>query len=80
MRSATGGCSHNGFVIARSRAIREHILALPYSSVVEQRFERLAAESIDAQKAMEAADTLPFEEFRQRYLSPEQLGVTPLAA
>jgi glutamate--cysteine ligase len=30
---------------------------------------------VDEQKRQEAADTLPFEDFRQQYLSPEQLGV-----
>ncbi|NRF65890.1 glutamate--cysteine ligase [Aquincola sp. S2] len=78
MRDAHGG-SHTGFTVARSRATREQILALPYSPALDERFQRLAAESIDTQKQHEAADTLPFEEFRQQYLSPEQLGVAVAA-
>jgi glutamate--cysteine ligase len=33
----------------------------------------MAAESIASQRKMEAADTLPFEAWRQRYLSAEML-------
>ena len=34
----------------------------------------LADESWAAQKAIEAADTLGFEEWRQQYMDPSQLG------
>jgi glutamate--cysteine ligase len=35
----------------------------------------MAQESIEEQKRIEAADTLPFELYRQQYLSAERLGV-----
>jgi glutamate--cysteine ligase len=31
------------------------------------------------QKAIEAADTMPFEQYRQQYISPERLGMTRAA-
>lgn len=38
-------------------------------------FARLAAESLQAQRELEAADDLDFETFRQRYLAADQLRV-----
>jgi glutamate--cysteine ligase len=35
----------------------------------------MAQQSLSDQQAIEAADSLPFEEWRQRYLSPEGLLV-----
>ena len=35
----------------------------------------LAGESVAAQKAIEAADTLPFEEWRQHYMAAQGLGI-----
>jgi glutamate--cysteine ligase len=34
---------------------------------------------VKEQKAIEAADTMPFEAFRQQYISPERLGLTRAA-
>ena len=36
-------------------------------------FRKKAQESIEKQKAVEAADTLPFEEWRKQYLARERL-------
>lgn len=69
------GDSYRDFVLARSRQHREALMAIPLPEADEARFERLAAESIAEQKAIEAADTLPFEEFRKQYLAVERLGV-----
>ena len=41
----------------------------------QERFARLAAESLDEQKQIEAGDTLPFEEYRKKYLAVERLGI-----
>ncbi|GAB1390995.1 MAG: hypothetical protein AMXMBFR78_14460 [Rubrivivax sp.] len=67
------GDSYVGFVQARSQATRVHLLTLPYAPAVQARFEKLAAQSLAAQAAIEAADDLPFETFRQQYLAPERL-------
>ena len=35
----------------------------------------MTQDSIDAQKAIEAADTMPFEIYREQYVSPARLGI-----
>jgi glutamate--cysteine ligase len=50
-------------------------MAMPFPAAEEERFAQLAAVSIAEQKAIEAADTLPFEEYRKKYLAVERLGV-----
>jgi len=65
--------SYVRFGLARSRAHRDAMLALPYPADVAERFARLARESIDEQERVEASDILPFEAFRQVYLAPIRL-------
>jgi len=62
-------------VLDRSRAHRETILELPYPAEVGERFVHLAAQSIEDQRKLEASDTLSFEAYRQKYLSPQALVV-----
>jgi glutamate--cysteine ligase len=62
------------FVRAQSQATRTRMLALPYAAELNARFEALARESIAKQEAIEAGDTMPFEQYRQQYLAPERLG------
>jgi glutamate--cysteine ligase len=69
------GNSYVGFVLAQSRAHRDTILELPLSAEVAERFARLAEESLAEQRRVEAADTVPFEVYRQRYLSSPNLNV-----
>jgi len=45
---------------------------------VEERFARLAEESIAKQKKIEASDRIDFETYRQRYLNPELLRAEAL--
>ena len=35
---------------------------------------KMAATSLDVQREIEAADTMPFEIYRQEYTSPDRLG------
>jgi len=72
--------SYVGFIRAQSAATRQHLLGLPYPGDWAQRFERLAAESVAEQRRIEAADTMPFEQYRQAYLSPERLQVRQAVA
>jgi len=67
------GKSYARFVLELSQLHARHLRALPLPPEVEAHFARLAHESLEAQRGIEAADTVPFETFRQRYLSPEQL-------
>jgi glutamate--cysteine ligase len=66
--------SYVGFVLAQSRAHRETIMKLPLEPEMVERFARLAHESLEEQRRVEAADTLPFEAFRQLYLAPVRLS------
>ena len=59
---------------AQSAAARTQLLSRPYDAALQARFEALARESIDSQLAIEAADSMPFEQYRQEYLAPERLG------
>jgi glutamate--cysteine ligase len=65
--------SYLRFALAQSlrhrKAIRER--ALP--AEVAQRYARIAEESRAKQREIEAADTVPFEVYRQQYLDPLRL-------
>jgi glutamate--cysteine ligase len=65
--------SYTRFVLEQSLAHRATLHSLPYPAPVEARFAQLARDSIEEQRRIEAADTLPFEEFRRVYLAPETL-------
>ena len=63
------------FVLAQSQRHRDSIWKLPFAAAVAERFARLAEGSLVKQRQIEAADTLPFELYRQQYLAPERLSV-----
>jgi len=67
------GRSYVSFVLALSRAHRETLLGLPFAADAAQRFARMARESLAEQRQIEAADRVPFETYRQQFLSPELL-------
>ena len=67
------GNSHERFVLAQSHLHRDAILEMALAPEAAERFARLASESLSGQKAIEAADTLPFESWRQLYLAPFRL-------
>ena len=66
--------SYTDFVLAHSHAHRAALLALPFPADVEARFAKLARDSVEEQRRIEAADVLPFEEFRRGYLAAETLN------
>ena len=68
------GNSHVRFVLAQSLAHRKTLLELPLPDETAERFLRLADESLQEQKRIEASDTLPFESYRQLYLAPFRLS------
>ncbi len=76
--------SYVGFTRAQSMQTRNALLALPFGDDAQARFEAASTASVDEQKRIEANDSLPFEIYRQQYLSPERLGVpgrrTPVRA
>jgi len=68
--------SYVGFVKAQSQLTRQALLELPYPDEVQARFAALARQSLEDQKNREAADAaVPFETYRQAYLSAERLGI-----
>ncbi len=66
--------SYVAFALAQSRRHRSALqdLALPAES--EARYARMAEESLAAQRRIEAADSVPFETYRQHYLSKDLLS------
>jgi len=67
--------SYNDFICALSRKHRAMLMAKELPREEEERFAHLAAESHKKQKQIEAGDTLPFEEYRKKYLAVERLGI-----
>ena len=67
--------SYVRFVRVQSLQTQQALLSLPWSPEQQARFEAMAQASLQAQKEIEAADTMPFEAFRKNYVSPARLGV-----
>lgn len=67
--------SYVGFTRAQSLQTRHALLALPFSDEAQALFAAESKASVDAQKRLEANDSLPFELYRQQYVSAERLGV-----
>jgi glutamate--cysteine ligase len=65
--------SYAKFGLAISIAHRASLQADALPAAVVADCERIAKESLTAQARIEAADTVPFETYRQRYLSPDAL-------
>ncbi|GAA4411140.1 glutamate--cysteine ligase [Quisquiliibacterium transsilvanicum] len=69
--AAAHGNSFRAFGLACSLQHRDQLLAMPFPEEVAARHARMAQESIAAQRRIEAADVLPFEEYRRRYIAGE---------
>ena len=63
------------FTRAQSQQTKAKLLALPFSAAQQASFEALSEQSLQDQQEIEAADTMPFEVYRQQYISPERLGL-----
>ena len=63
------------FARVQSEKTRAALLALPFSAEQQTKFEALTRRSIAEQKKIEGADSMPFELYREMYLSPERLGL-----
>jgi glutamate--cysteine ligase len=73
------GDSFTAFGCARSKQTRKDLLALPFGEGQHAKFVALSEQSVVDQQAIEAADRIPFETFRQQYISPERLGLSTAA-
>ena len=67
--------SYVGFTRTRSVQTRNTMLALPFGEAARALFDAESKVSVDAQRRIEASDSLPFEIYRQQYISAERLGV-----
>jgi glutamate--cysteine ligase len=65
--------SYVPFVLALSLLHRGSLKSAPLAPDAERYLQRLAAKSLEEQKKIEASDSVDFETYRARYLSPELL-------
>jgi glutamate--cysteine ligase len=63
------------FTRAQSQQTQAKLLSLPFSAAQLAKFDALAAQSLADQREIEARDSMPFEIYRQQYVSPERLGL-----
>ncbi len=61
------------FIKERSLQAQQALREPPLSAAEQARFAQMAQDSIDEQRQIEAADTMPFEDFRQYYVSADRL-------
>ncbi len=66
--------SYVAFALAQSAQHRRSLIGLPLSPGMEDEFARMAEASLAAQAKIEAADCVPFEEYRREYLSRDLLS------
>ncbi|QCB46008.1 glutamate--cysteine ligase [Hydrogenophaga sp. PAMC20947] len=62
------------FARTQSQTIHQYLLSLPWGIKQQGRFEAMAVQSLDDQRAIEASDTMPFDIYLQEYTSPARLG------
>ena len=65
--------SYFRFALAYSLRHKVDVQREPLAGDLEARFARMASESLDKQRVIEAEDKISFEQYRQQYLSPESL-------
>ena len=74
IREQHGG-SYARFVLAYSRRHREALKSEPLPAEVATHLAQLTEASLEQRRTLETADTVPFETYCQRYLSPDSLTV-----
>ena len=63
------------FVRTQSEKTKAYLQGLPFSSEQHAYFTQLSQQSIADQKIIEAKDSMPFERYREQYVSAERLNV-----
>jgi glutamate--cysteine ligase len=71
------GGSFVSFVKSRSEATKRAMLKDTLAPEVLRQFQAQSQESLQTQKDIEAADTMPFDIYLREYLSPRRLMATP---
>jgi glutamate--cysteine ligase len=69
--------SYVAFALARSLAHRDGLRALPFAPGAFDRLLRMAQESTQAQRDLEASDDLPFDAYRRQYLGLDVMSGLP---
>ena len=69
------GSSYIRFIQAMSLVQQGQVRNLKFPAEIEERFARMAEESIAEQRAIEESDSVDFETYRRQYLSPKLLKV-----
>ncbi|MEO8157529.1 MAG: glutamate--cysteine ligase [Betaproteobacteria bacterium] len=77
MRDEHNG-SYSRFILEQSLRHAASVKHLQLSAEVENRFAQMARDSLETQRQIEAADSMPFETYRQKYLAPERLHATAI--
>ncbi len=77
LETAEGSCT--GFALEQSLKHRQALLASTLDDGLLEQYARIAHDSVAAQRAAEAGDSLPFEEYRQQYLSQPLVEELPVA-
>jgi len=67
--------SYLSFTSARSQQTRAQLRDAALAPQAHERLARASRESVAEQRRIEAGDSMPFEVYRQQYLSVERLGV-----
>ncbi|RIK97887.1 MAG: glutamate--cysteine ligase [Burkholderiales bacterium] len=65
------GDSFRAFALAHSLANRDELMTRTLDAQAQARQERSAEQSLEEQRRIEAAETMPFEVYRRRYLAGE---------
>ena len=73
------GASFLTFARHQSVRCQTELLGLPVDASEQRRLHDMVEQSWRDQKAVEAGDTMPFEIYRQQYLSSQRLGLPKLA-
>jgi glutamate--cysteine ligase len=68
------GRSFPRFALAWSQRHRRTLLEMPFTEAQAAHYARMAEESLTAQRELEAADTVSFEIYRQRYLGQDLMS------
>ena len=63
------------FVRAQSEKTKAYFQGLPFSSEQQAHFKQLSQQSLADQKKIEASDSMPFEQYREQYVSADRLNV-----
>jgi glutamate--cysteine ligase len=71
--------SFAAFTLAQSEQAKAKLLKLPYAGALHAKLEAVARQSVADQQEVEAGDSMPFEQYRQQYISAERLGLTKAA-